>query len=130
MGASGVSQEMLRQILRADSFEESLEFFSTYLTIIDAGRDGDLREGSSALYQCLDRHALLVRGSDHDAAEIKELRKHLVAASKASTSSSGNGSTKKSPTSYKERRLREEIFTSEAQVTALESENKKVDARE
>jgi hypothetical protein len=118
------------RIMRAGDFKVKLDMFLTYLTVTDGGRDGEFRESAKAVFQCLDRHALLVRGQAHDAAAVHELKRQLRVSKEMHKKEQGQNGKRKNAESVAERNreknLRQAVAKLEAENSTLALDNGKL----
>ena len=95
-GEYQLAQEVYRRVLYSETWTQKDLHIQQYFKIVDDKRDYNLQQTSDVTFQCLDRHAKLVRRVAHDSAQIrkpKTLKKPYdltTRTSKRSTSNSAN----------------------------------------
>ena len=75
-GEIALALEVYTRVLNADSKTQDKALY-TYLTIVDAKRDHNVRVSSGLVYSCIDKHAKLVRQREHDRVALEGLKVKL-----------------------------------------------------
>ena len=71
-GEYQLAQEVYRRVLYSETWTQKDLHIQQYFKIVDDKRDYNLQQTSDVTFQCLDRHAKLVRRVAHDSAQIRK----------------------------------------------------------